>query len=189
LRRTIQVTIFIQRNTINPLPITTNHQSIEQFADQHAAENQAFAHWLTQQDNDLVDAQVHLLNQQIEPQIDCTQCGRCCKNLMINVSETEAEQLANHLAMDTPSFKNKYIETGESGMMIVNSIPCHFLKGTVCTVYQHRFDGCRTFPGLHLPNFQQRLFAMQMHYTMCPIIFNVWEGLKITMNFPQEEQA
>jgi len=68
-------------------------------------------------------------------------------------------------------------------MMIMNKMPCHFLKENKCTVYEQRFSGCKEFPALHLPDFTERLFTTFMHFERCPIIFNVVEQLKLQLNF------
>ena len=103
---------------------------------------------------------------------------------MINVTQPEAENLARHLDMPEEELKEKYIETSLTGdRMIVSAIPCHFLTGTMCSIYEHRFAGCREFPGMHLPGFTSRLFTTFMHYGRCPIIYNVVEQLKIKTGF------
>lgn len=129
---------------------------------------------------------MHKLNNAIAPQIDCTQCGACCRQLMINVSETDADRMSAHLQVSTETFKQTYIECGSS-MMIMNKIPCHFLSDNKCTAYESRFTECREFPNLHKPNFNGRLFATLVHYAMCPIIFNVIEALKIETGFTLKE--
>ncbi|MFK5088425.1 YkgJ family cysteine cluster protein, partial [Klebsiella pneumoniae] len=68
-------------------------------------------------------------------------------------------------------------------LMVINKVPCHFLSDNQCTVYEHRFAGCREFPALHLPKFFKRLFTVFMHYERCPIIFNVVEALKQKTKF------
>ena len=127
-----------------------------------------------------VDALVYRLNEQITPKIDCTTCGNCCKSLLINVTEEEADNLSKHLQQSREVFDNQYLEKSNT-MMLMNAIPCTFLKEEKCTVYAHRFAGCREFPAMHLPNFNKRLFTTFMHYSRCPIIFNVVEGLKIVV--------
>jgi Fe-S-cluster containining protein len=62
-------------------------------------------------------------------------------------------------------------------------MPCRFLADSSCTIYAHRFAGCREFPALDLPGFTQRYFTIQMHYDRCPIIFNVVEQLKKELHF------
>ena len=67
--------------------------------------------------------------------------------------------------------------------MVISSIPCHFLQGTKCSIYEKRFEGCREFPHLDRANFTQRLFGTMMYYGTCPIIFNVIELLKEELEF------
>lgn len=146
-------------------------------------ENDRFRIFLKQQDSERVDEMVHSLNRTISAQIDCTQCGNCCHSLMINVEPDEAKNLAAYLDIPAAEFKHAYIEESEQGQMVINTIPCHFLKHNKCSIYTHRFNECREFPHLHKPAFISRLFGTFMHYGRCPIIFNVIEALKIELAF------
>ena len=106
---------------------------------------------------------------------------------MINVTAFDAERMATHLCKSTEAFKEEFVEVGSS-MMIMNTIPCHFLADNKCTAYEARFTECREFPNLHSENFKGRLFATFIHYAMCPIIFNVVEALKVRTGFKPEGQ-
>lgn len=150
-------------------------------------ENDAFRFYLKQQDNTVIDAIVHRLNEKIEPKIDCTGCGNCCKSLMINVTKEEAEALASRLQISVEDIKEKYLEESEGGKMVISSIPCHFLSGTRCSIYEYRFEGCREFPHLDRDNFTARLFGTLMYYSTCPIIFNVIESLKEELGFKADQ--
>jgi len=151
------------------------------------AENSRFRDYLGGFDSDALDQRVFTLDQNISPKIDCTKCGNCCKSLMITVSEKEADNLATVLDMKRTQFDDQYLEKGGHDLMLINAIPCHFLADNKCNVYEHRFEGCREFPALHLPHFQKRLFTHFMHYHRCPIIFNVIEQLKIELLFEKQE--
>ncbi|MCZ2223240.1 MAG: YkgJ family cysteine cluster protein [Chitinophagales bacterium] len=163
--------------------LQVNLSEIVAFAEKHTEENIAFIQFLKQLNTETLDAIVHTLNEQIAPKIDCTICGNCCKSLMINVTENEANTLAKHLNQSREEFDDLYIEKGNSGTMIINKIPCHFLQDNKCTVYEYRFEGCKEFSAMHLPHFQQRLFTVFMHYNRCPIIFNIVEKLKAATGF------
>lgn len=102
---------------------------------------------------------------------------------MVNITASDADRMSAHLKMTGPQFKSTYVEEGSSGMMIMNTIPCHFLADNKCTAYEARFTECREFPDLHRPNFKSRLFATLIHYAMCPIIYNVVEELKEETGF------
>lgn len=134
-------------------------------------------------ESEAIDTAVSRLNNEISPRIVCTDCGNCCKSLMINVTEKEAGEVASLLHQSRKDFDAQYLEKGGNGMIIINKIPCHFLSDNKCTVYEHRFAGCKEFPALHLPQFKQRLFTTFIQYGRCPIIFNVIEQLKEEMEF------
>ncbi len=129
---------------------------------------------------------VFRLDQRISPRINCTDCGNCCKSLMVLINDTEADNLSQHLGQSREDFDQAYLEKGSNGLMIMNRMPCPFLIDRKCSVYEHRFEGCKEFPALHLPHFKQRLFTTFMHYERCPIIFNVVEQLKDEMSFDRD---
>jgi Fe-S-cluster containining protein len=134
-------------------------------------------------DGKKIDDLVAAINAEVEPAIDCTECGACCKTLMINVTTAEATKTADFLGVSLNDFKEKYIEESQQGQLIMSQMPCHFLAGSRCTVYEQRFTECREFPHLHRGNFKDRMFGTMIHYAMCPIIFNVVETLKVATEF------
>lgn len=160
-----------------------NLEIIEQKAKEKQEENDAFLGYLKNISTEFLNETVHSLDHTISAQINCTTCGNCCKTLMINVEEDEATKAAHHLGITTQNFKEKFIEEGSSGMMIINKIPCHFLAENKCTIYSARFEGCKEFPGLHLPKVELRMFTVMMHYSRCPIVYNVIEQLKVETGF------
>jgi uncharacterized protein len=153
-------------------------------SEEREEENQRFRTFIRSLDDDLVDAAVQELNSVIEPAIDCTVCGNCCRTLMINVEPGDEERLAAHLNMPVQELEARYIERSETGTVCVMSrIPCHFLADNKCTVYSARPTECRVFPGLAQKKFSGRMFATLMHYGRCPIIYNTIESLKQTLGF------
>jgi uncharacterized protein len=146
-------------------------------------ENGHFKDYLRAQDPLRIDTMVHRLNDEISPRIDCTACGNCCKSLMINVSPEEVTHLADRLGQSEDEIRTRYIETSLMGTMVLDSVPCPFLSGTVCSIYEDRFHECREFPSLHQDGFIGRLFPTFMHYGRCPIIYNVVERLKTESGF------
>lgn len=148
------------------------------------AENLAFRDYLKTRHSHEIDALVFALNRKYEAEIDCMNCGNCCRSLMINLEKGDTERLAAHLQMSDGDFKHQYVECSASGdIEIMNTIPCHFLSENKCTVYEARPTECREFPGLHRENFIGRSFATFMHYDRCPIIRNVIEELKEETGF------
>lgn len=156
-------------------------------AEKNEAENLRFRELLKQKDPAEIDQLVFKLNAEITPQTDCTQCGNCCRSLMINVDEADAARLSVHLQLEKEDFYNRYVERSSQGSLaVMNTIPCHFLSENKCTVYEARPNECREFPGLHHLGFTKRLFTIFMHYERCPIIYNVVEKLKDETQFSLE---
>ena len=165
-----------------PVSIQTDLAYIAAQADLKFSENENFRDFLRNRDFDL-DTMVPALNAVIEAQVDCTQCGNCCRSLMINVTPAEATQLADRLGQPLEMVKKTFLEESSGGQLVINAIPCHFLDNNKCSIYADRFTDCRAFPNLDKPGFSQRIFATLMHYGRCPIIYNVMEELKLQTTF------
>ena len=163
--------------------LITDRSFIKAQAEIKEEENDAFRTYLNGLNGIELDKKVNAINEYVTPQIDCTACGACCRQLMINVTEEEKIEVAHHLNIAPQQFKDNYLEESMQGKLIINTIPCHFLQDSKCNIYENRFTECREFPHLHETNFKGRLFGTLVHYAMCPIIFNVVEELKIEVGF------
>ena len=163
--------------------LITDRNFIKQQAEVKEEENDAFRKYLKCLNSEQLDEKVHAINDYVTPKIDCTECGACCRQLMINVTQEEKIKLADHLKISSQKFKDDYLEESMQGKLIINTIPCHFLANSKCSIYENRFIECRAFPHLHENNFQGRLFGTLIHYAMCPIIYNVVEKLKVEVGF------
>lgn len=164
-------------------PLVTDLGIIRSEAEQKEKENLLFRGFLRNNDSETIDRLVHRLNDDISPKIDCTACGNCCRSLIIHTTEDAHVRLAKRMEMPLDAWKEKYVETSLGGDTVLNTIPCHFLSGNKCSVYEDRFHECREFPHLHRDHFVDRLFSTLMHYGSCPIIFNVVEELKAETGF------
>ncbi len=159
-------------------------EQIKRLATEREVENDGFRHFIQAMDGKLVDEWVEKLLPAVEEEVDCTQCGACCRELMINVTPEEVFTVTKALSIEKNEFFEQHIEQSASGeILIMNTIPCFFLNGSKCSIYENRFNECREFPHLHKPNIAGRMFGTLMHYGRCAIIFNVVEQLKEELNF------
>lgn len=146
------------------MKLEVNLKVIEEKTVHSKDENIAFTNFLMTQDAEEIDKVVHQLNDEITPKIDCLECGNCCKNLRPAINPGVLEQFITPENMD----KYKYAE----------AFPCKNLNGNACTVYENRPGECRSFPYLDRPNFTSRKHEIMQNIKICPIVFNVFEGLK-----------
>lgn len=165
---------------------TTDLAFLAKMAVEKEEENDHFRRFLKHEDGAKVDDAAHRIYETVNAGIDCTLCGNCCKTLVVNITNEEISELSAFLAQPEPEVREKYIEESLAGNCFINSVPCHFLDGTKCSIYTHRFTECRDFPHLHKPGFSERFLGTLLHYGSCPIIYNVVEEVKRALDFIQE---
>jgi len=155
---------------------------IEKLAELREDENFEFRAYLKGQDSNKIDNIVHKLNREISNLIDCTSCGNCCEKLKSCVTDNDVDRLSQNLDITIQQIKEDYTEI-EEGKRYFKHLPCFFLKNKKCTIYNDKPNDCESFPHLHKKDFKTRLFGVIENYSICPIVFNVFEKLKIELNF------
>ena len=161
----------------------TDLKKIRELGIQNEDKNYRFRSFLKMKDPEKIDKIVHQLNQEYASKIDCTQGGNCCSELSPLVDADDVEKLSVSIGMSLAEFKKKYTKKDEDGDLCLNLIPCSFLKDMKCTVYNARPKECISYPHLHKSDFTSRLLGVIHNYSICPIVFNVYEDLKNRMNF------
>lgn len=166
----------------DPEELLTDLSAIALLASEKELEHEALRAHLREFGPD-IDEIVIGLNKTVSAKIDCTLCGNCCRSLIIHVLPDEAERLAKRLEKSTEEIYTSYLEKGHGGEAVISRIPCHFLDGDKCSIYEDRFEDCRSFPHLDKPGFSRRIFSTLQYYGRCPIVFNVVEALKTRTGF------
>ena len=164
--------------------IETNIKIIEQVSQRQYEKNWAFRSFLKGSALSVakIDAIVHDLYKEISSQIDCTRCGNCCKLMQPCLSTNDIKRIARQLKLTTKEFESRFLsENNKSEYMIFKEQPCPFLKINHCQVYENRPRDCRSYPHLHKRDFIFRMSQTVDNCSVCPIVFNVYEGLKQTL--------
>lgn len=144
-------------------------------------ENIFFKKHLRQHSSEQVDALIHELAATITPKIDCLACANCCKNLEPGLEDDELERLAKLAGHTTESFKQQFVAfDGET--LFLKTKPCSFLNGYACQIYPDRPGACSGFPHLDAKDMKYKR-SLWSNYTICPIVFNVVEQLKVKLQF------
>ena len=127
-----------------------------------------------------LDKIVHQINDKVTSQIDCTECGNCCKVFNPTLDKDDVVKISSSLNMDVDEFKTAYlIESNEEiDCYNFNTVLCPFLKDNKCTNYANRPKVCESYPHLQKEEFWTRLMGVVQNYSICPIVFNVYEQLK-----------
>ncbi|MEL6561070.1 MAG: YkgJ family cysteine cluster protein [Bacteroidota bacterium] len=164
------------------MTIELNTDFIAHQAEVLEKENLRFCAFLKGHTSEEIDRKVHVLNQEVSGLIDCTACANCCKKATPCLSERDVERLAAACKTDVSEVKDRYTVV-EQEERIWKSQPCAFLTENKCGVYELRPDDCRSYPHLHKKDFIHRLWMTLENYAVCPIVYNVFERLKVATGF------
>ena len=151
---------------------------IENLAKEREGENWNFRTFLKGNDIKNLDTIVHKLFKRVSESIDCTACGNCCKKMQPILKKKDISKLSKSLNITPDQFITKYVDKDEDGDNILNQLPCPFLNDNKCTQYDSRPVDCASYPHLHKKDFVFRLIGVVNNYSVCPIVFNVYEALK-----------
>jgi len=151
---------------------------IEKHGKSRRDKNFDFRSFLKCQDSDKIDSIVHHLFMEISKKIDCTSCGNCCTQLKALIEEKDIERLSHRLGITSQELIDTYTEKDE-GEYYLKSLPCFFLKDKICSIYDDRPHECMSYPFLHKKDIISRLWGVVDNYSFCPIVYNVYEQLKI----------
>ena len=151
---------------------------IKNFSKEREDENWYFRTFLKGYDIKHLDSIVHELFKQVSEAIDCTSCGNCCKKMQPILKKKDIDKLSVSLNITPDKFIAKYVNKDGDGKSIINQLPCPFLKDNKCTKYDSRPVDCASYPHLHKKDFVFRLIGVVNNYSICPIVFNVYEALK-----------
>lgn len=157
----------------------TDPDKVAELARQRRDENWRFRSFLkaTRIGSGRLNEAAESFARQAEEQIDCRQCGACCKDNCITVNEEEVACLAEHLELEIEVFKARYIGRDDDGCPAIDATPCPFLSDKICTVYEARPLACRGYPYIG-GDIKSRTIGILERAETCPIIFEMLERLK-----------
>jgi hypothetical protein len=158
------------------LIIEKDPKKVRKLAEKKENENWDFRAWLKFHAPDDIDEIVAGLSRKYFSLIDCKECGNCCRSLSaMDVSESELATMAET--------KRKLEVSRADGKCSVKMQPCPMLDGNLCSIYANRPKTCRDYPYLELPDFTYRLIGVIENTFICPIVFNVFEELKLKLGW------
>ena len=163
--------------------LETDLKKIREIALRNEEKNMRFRLFLKESDysSKEIDEVVHRINDEVTAQIDCRECGNCCMKITPILDERDIDRLAKRLEIDKDSLIRKYLKKDKDRDLVFNSKPCPFLDGKSCSVYSSRPEACRSYPHLHKKDFNYRTLGILANTAICPIVFNVFERVKLEL--------
>ena len=169
--------------------LVTDPTEVRRLAEELQDENWAFRRWIKSsfdlEDGPLMSV-VHWLAEDVTARIDCTACANCCQVLAPSLDQEDTQRLARALDVDVPLLQQTYLRQDKSGQWELPA-PCPLLDGNLCRVYDARPQPCREYPHLH-NDFRAHSVARINDAFICPIVFNVVEGMKAELDWYDSDE-
>ncbi len=116
--------------------------------------------------------------------IKCIECGNCCRENIPLLDEQDVLRVSKHLGLKSDDFIIGHLHKYEKyNIYIMNEVPCPFLEGNECSIYDQRFHSCKAYPEIRSLEHIISKGNILINAAICPIIFNFYEFLKYDLNF------
>jgi Fe-S-cluster containining protein len=126
-----------------------------------------------------LDQHIQALHEEVFDEIDCLECGNCCRSLGPRITDRDIERLAGTLHIKEQELITKYLRIDEDGDYVFQSMPCPFLgTDNFCSVYKSRPKACREYPHTDRKKFMQIHALTIKNAETCPAVYRILEQLK-----------
>jgi uncharacterized protein len=142
-------------------------------------ENFSFFKQLAKKDSGRVDEAFHSVHEEVFGEIDCLDCGNCCRSLGPRITDADIRRISSAMKIRPADLTEKYLRLDEDQDYVFKSMPCPFLgKNNYCQIYENRPRACRDYPHTDRRRMQQILDITHKNTETCPAVFEIIERLK-----------
>ena len=137
---------------------------------------------------DTIDPIAQNVSKQVSQEIDCLDCGNCCRTSVTDFTKGDIKRAAKQLGMTPKGFIKDYLMQDVDGTYITMSSPCPMLNtDNTCKIYEVRPAVCESYPHTQRSNFKNRVHAHQANLSMCPITYHTVKRMEIELKKLNDE--
>ena len=126
-----------------------------------------------------LDECIHALHEKYEEEIDCLECGNCCKSISPAMKDRDVERIAKYLKVKASELVADHLEIDDEGDYVFRSQPCPFIgEDNNCSVYPARPKACREYPHTDRNRQHQILNTSKKNIAVCPIVYAIFKELR-----------
>lgn len=142
-------------------------------------ENAAFFRQLATKPPGKVDESFQNLHDVVFGEVNCLDCGNCCKSLGPRITDADIRRISSTLKVKASELTNKYLLLDEDTDYVFKTMPCPFLDtDNYCKIYDNRPRACRDYPHTDRRRMHQILDITLKNIATCPAVFEIVERLK-----------
>jgi hypothetical protein len=104
-------------------------------------ENAAFFRQLTTKDYGKLDEAFHHFHEEVFGEVNCLDCGNCCKSLGPRITDADIRRIASALKIKPSELTEKHLRLDEDNDYVFKTMPCPFLA----------YDNCCKIYNVHVP--------------------------------------
>jgi Fe-S-cluster containining protein len=133
-----------------------------------------FARWRRQPPKSL-DLDFHAAHEAVFENMDCLDCGHCCKTTSPIFKERDIQRIARSQRMSISKFSQQYLKRDDEGDWVLQSAPCSFLEPetNACSIYDVRPQACREYPHTDRKNMAGILHLTERNTHLCPAVSSI----------------
>jgi len=166
---------------IKPSEVATEAQRFEQ-------QNYEFRTFLKiHADDDELDSQFSKLHKELFTNYDCSKCANCCRTYNVVLDNDEIKEIVQFLKITQGEFTTKYLvsaDTDGEKQYKFKHKPCSFLDDDEkCQIQDCKPNVCKDYPFTDKPRRLSSMYSVIDHASVCPIVFEILEKLKILYRF------
>ena len=142
-------------------------------------ENSGFFRQLAGKNPGKVDEAFRVLHEQVFEEVNCLDCGNCCKSLGPRITGADIRRISSALKIKPSELTEKYFHLDEDNDYVFRQMPCPFIDAeNYCKIYEDRPRACRVYPHTDRRRMQQILDITLKNLSTCPAVFEIVERLK-----------
>lgn len=125
------------------------------------------------------DATVHRFHDEVFREIDCRDCGLCCRNMGPVFRKTDIKQICSYTGSREKDFISRYLVQDPDGVgYMLKELPCPFqASDNTCEIYECRTLSCVNFPHTRSVAMQKKLTGLALDSRYCPAAFLICEKI------------
>lgn len=118
------------------------------------------------------------LHEQAFDEIDCLECGNCCRSLGPKIIERDLVRLGKAQKMSMADLCESYFKRDEDNDWVFKEIPCPFLgDDNYCFVYDDRPKACSDYPHTEGRQVRSQIGQLVTNASTCPAVFSILDEL------------
>lgn len=117
-------------------------------------------------------------HDEVFAEIDCLECGNCCRMIGPCFGESEIKRISKLVGLDRETFVRDSLKRDPDYGWRCSSLPCLFLgDDNSCSIYEERPRDCREYPYTAERGIQKSLGRLAFNANHCPAAYRIVEKI------------